>query len=74
MFECVAGLRGMAISKNEDATSGGCILADDMGYANHILRDVSAARYCWFTDLILIASTIRFLTFHHSLTIWASKA
>jgi len=32
MFECVAGLRGMAISKNENATSGGCILADDMGY------------------------------------------
>jgi len=32
MFECVAGLRGMAISKNETATSGGCILADDMGY------------------------------------------
>lgn len=33
MFECVAGLRGMAISKNENTTSGGCILADDMGYA-----------------------------------------
>lgn len=33
MFECVAGLRGMAISKNESATAGGCILADDMGYA-----------------------------------------
>ncbi|KAG0596659.1 hypothetical protein M758_UG273900 [Ceratodon purpureus] len=31
MFECVAGLRGMAISKNANTISGGCILADDMG-------------------------------------------
>lgn len=41
MFECVAGLRGMEISKNENTTSGGCILADDMGYAKPlILHDV----------------------------------
>ena len=43
MFECVAGLRGMAISKNPNTTSGGCILADDMGYVDHLLLKVSVA-------------------------------
>lgn len=32
MFECVAGLRNLAISDNGVTGSGGCILADDMGY------------------------------------------
>lgn len=32
MFECVAGLRGLALSKNGMTGCGGCILADDMGY------------------------------------------
>jgi hypothetical protein len=40
MFECVAGLRGMAISKDANTTSGGCILADDMGYVDHFLHEV----------------------------------
>lgn len=67
MFECVAGLRGMAISKNENATSGGCILADDMGYAKITLFMMFlVVRHCWFIDLAL-ASSIRILTFinHH---------
>jgi hypothetical protein len=38
MFKYVAGLRGMAIPKDANTTSGGYILANDMGYVDHLVR------------------------------------